>query len=624
MLRWWAQKTKFLISSRLSVNSFIFDKPATAVLELPLLYFIFFLALSTLCLMVALRFSLRFSTASFSVIFSLLLAFLPLCYRIRQLLKEKSGERIDHILPIFVLIVSLAGGWLAASINRPDIDDSIYAPKAVYYTENIDSELSKSLTWIAGLPQTAFTGIFQYYETIQAALATRLHVPFLCIYHITFPAIVGFLTCISIFLVLSLFDQRRWPPLIALSFLLLIILSLGETHRAFGNLSFARAFHAKFMFIAVGVPAAIYFSLQFLTLGTLWSWIVLTCIGIGMAGATTTALIFLPFLFSLVVLSYLLNEGKDFVWKRTFLLLIKYISSLVPVAFIALDFLLYAQDNIATGSFINSAFPGNFEGHLRFILHPDYPLTPILFFASFITLLFFSRYRLFFLYWIALAILLFLNPFVSRFIIHHITTENIYWRLFYLLPFPIIVGIAYMSILRLNISFVITSIIITGVAFYFAFWGPTRVIRPENHAVFGFPAYKIHEPELSLAREIATTVPKGSMLAPLEISSNILLFSSKYPQFHMREDFLGFVLLKGGRLADFTDRLKLFRYLYQNESSQDGRNILEKLISSIEGPDIIVTYANSSNREEIRNTLFHHGYREASLSHKNYVLFQRI
>jgi hypothetical protein len=153
------------------------------------------------------------------------------------------------------------------------------------------------------------------------------------------------------------------------------------------------------------------------------------------------------------------------------------------------------------------------------------------------------------------------------------------------------------------------------------------VLRAENKALLASPGYKIHEPELSVVKEIIAAFPKGSMLAPLEISSNIVLLSSKYPQFHMREDHLGFFLLNNGRQADFDNRSKLFRYLYQHQPNQDekeGKEILIKLVSSAGSPELVVTYGNSSNKEEIENTLLHHGYARAMEMNSNYVVFQRI
>src|SRR3546814_9114907 len=100
--------------------------------------------------------------------------------------------------------------------------------------------LDLTITWLAGLPRPVEALDLQYYETIQAALAKLFGVHFLSVYHIAFPFIAAFLMSISMLLFFSVFERRKWACLAGLMFLLLVLLSLGETHMAFGNLSLAR------------------------------------------------------------------------------------------------------------------------------------------------------------------------------------------------------------------------------------------------------------------------------------------------------------------------------------------------------------------------------------------------
>src|SRR3546814_11646717 len=108
------------------------------------------------------------------------------------------------------------------------------------------------------------------------------------------------------------FERRKWVFLGGLMFLLLVLLSLGETHMAFGNLSLARAFHGKYVFLSTVVPAWSYFSLQFLIMRKISSWAALVAIAIGMVGIAPTALVFLPLLSGLITASYLLVTAPHF------------------------------------------------------------------------------------------------------------------------------------------------------------------------------------------------------------------------------------------------------------------------------------------------------------------------
>jgi hypothetical protein len=216
----------------------------------------------------------------------------------------------------------------------------------------------------------------------------------------------------------------------------------------------------------------------------------------------------------------------------------------------------------------------------------------------------------------------FLNPLVSGFIMKYIAPENVYWRLFYLVPFPAIVAIGLLALLGHAPKPKITGGLLLIACACFAFWGPTSVTRRENGASMGWPGYKIHKPVLSAIKEITATVPGGSMFAPLEVSSNLLLYSSKYPQFHMREDFLEYALRNDGAGCVFVCRSKIYEYLYQGDAAEEGRQMLEEMLSSSERPYVFVVPEKSSKKEEINNLLSGHQYRKRLLVAGGYVLYE--
>src|SRR3546814_14441162 len=89
----------------------------------------------------------------------------------------------------------------------------------------------------------------------------------------------------------------------------------------------------------------------------------------------------------------------------------------------AINYLLIAKERVGTGSVINVGWPVDFFGQLRFLIEPSMPLTPFLAVASVIALCWYSRYRLFFAWWIGLAVVLLLNPIVSGYVMRYIAPE---------------------------------------------------------------------------------------------------------------------------------------------------------------------------------------------------------
>lgn len=73
----------------------------------------------------------------------------------------------------------------------------------------------------------------------------------------------------------------------------------------------------------------------------------------------------------------------------------------------------------------------------------------------------------------ALGVML-LNPWISDVVIQHLTTENIYWRLFYLLPFPLMPALALGLVVnagRIGAALTVLIVSITGFSHCGAYLG---------------------------------------------------------------------------------------------------------------------------------------------------------
>jgi hypothetical protein len=588
-------------------------------LSIPVLYFVYFIALSGAALYVGLCVSATFRTVSMWVGASLVLAAIPMWFYFKGQGTDRR-ERIDIVFAACVLLLCTATGFLATSINRPNIDDSVYATKAVFYRENPDQALNKTINWIVGLPITAEVPAFQYYETIQAAVAYLFNVPYLGLYHVIFPAIVGFLMSLGTLLALSVFEPRRWMLALGLLLLTLVTVSLGETERTFGNFSIARAFQGKILFFAAGLPIWLYLSLRFFALRRFDTWFALLATGLCLVATTNSAMVLLPLFAGVIFVSYICCENA-ILTRRNVELGFAYVSALVPVALLAWEFRTIAERSLGTRSLISAGFPLTFGGQLDFFINDRYPLTPILFCAGLSTTLLYSAYRRFFAIWVVLMFVVFLNPLTFGFILKTITPETIYWRLFYLLPFPIIVASAFFTIPKVGSKSAIAIGAVLATFSVAAIWGPTSVIRRQNDATLGWPGFKIEEPTLSAIKEIARTVPTGSMFAPVDIASNMLIYSSKYPQFYMRDDFFGYAAHESGAYQMFVDRTKVYQYLYQDNTSSDARELLSGMLASPDRPHVVVLPNRSASRADIQDLLTSNHYSMRRLSTAPYVLY---
>lgn len=509
------------------------------------------------------------------------------------------------------LLVLLAGpffGVVVAAICRPDLDDCIYAANAVWSFENPGDLLPTGPYWISNLTPTSDALITPYYELTLAATANLLGFPlFLDLYHKIIPLIAGTLIGYVWLLALGRQEDSFSRLLLGTLFVLLILLLMGETHRTPGNTLIARIHQGKFLFLSLTVPTWIQLSLCFLDNGKLRQWGALAVVGGAAIGLSTTSLVFLPLLSLMLALSYCWTSPlKMATVRRT----ATYSLSLFPVLAAALHFRETALRKIPSGSAINRGFSADFWDQAGYLINPDAPLTPILFGLSVLILTLKARKYRFHLTWIALTVLLLLNPWVSPAVMTHLTTENIYWRLFYLLPFPLIVGIAWLSLFQMgslgaHVARGLLILVALG-----ALLSPTSVLRPEsgNQLRFG---YRIPEALLLRCNQLKESLPAGSMLAPEDLAGNLVLLSAKFPQTYVREDYLRFVMTQAGDEEGLADRLAAAHLLYGPMPEANRPEALQRFLRLLQGsarPRYILVHDARLEDPEIKDVLTRAAY----------------
>lgn len=599
----------------------IFLRPEDRAIELLLASFFFLLTAAFLVFSVGVEISATFRTASYFIGVTVVVAVIFLS---AILMKKRSAiaDCLQQRHVVFVFLLALMVGVLTSSINRPDIDDSVYAPKAVFYTENPDQILDNSITWIAGLPAGANSFVFQYYETMQASLSWIFGVHFLVFYHIAFPFVVGFLAFCSVYLLLGLFYEETRVKLAGAVLLVLLALLLGETHRTYGNLSIARAFHGKFVLFYLGFYSWSYFSLKYFLDKNGRQLFFLSIVGVASTALTTTAFIFIPFLSLILYLSFFLARRELF-GVVAIRLGLGYFIALLPIALLAFDFRREAQKVMSAGSSVNSGFSADFSGQLGYLVNGDFPFTPALFFVSLVVVIIFSSNRRFFIFWTVLPFVLLLNPVVSGFVIKNITTENAYWRMFYILPFPLLSIVAFCSVVervkRFRTVIFVVFVFLAAAVFFL----PSSVIRRENAAYLEFMGYKIHEPIRSYVKQFTEKMPPGSVFAPVEIASNIVVNTSKFPQYYLREDYLGLVV--GAYLGrdNVFERVQAARYLYGDSTDISAKKEYQEFIYRYK-PDYVILRARLANNKEAINHLTLLGYSLHSLDDSDYQVWRMI
>jgi len=503
------------------------------------------LALAAIILRMAIYLPLSFRMAAYIFIATLVLLLAMSIFFLRALTAPliPSMALKDYAMSWPTAGACLLAAAITTCIHRPDADDVIYLPKIVHYVAYPLSIMDGSIREIASnpvliYPKSAAAYYPTAYEFAQAAFAYLVHVNLLTVYYVLAPMLVGAFGMLALIWNLRLLGCSRRSASYASILLVPIILLLGETHRSYGNITLARAFQSKYAFLFFGIPIFTGLSLTFFRRHDGLSWTCLLLAVIGLAGMTSTALVMLPMLGFVLFCSWLITEDKIRSWPK---LGLPYAASLLPAVFFALDYRRFAASRIGFGSALNAGFPKTFGGQFE-LVNGDalWPLSLIVLCAALLACLWRARERLFLLVWFGLALAFYLNPFTGFWIMRHVTSENIYWRLFYLLPFPLIIGVACARELDRLPASVSKGRITCGLFVMLSaavFFCPTSVLRKDNRSYLGAPGWTLDE-EASNARKALLLAADGVVLAPIPMAQDMAIFSASHQQIVTRTDLM--------------------------------------------------------------------------------------
>ncbi|WP_266183406.1 hypothetical protein [Dyella humicola] len=446
---------------------------------------------------------------------------------------------------VWMLVACALGALAATCLHRPDADDVIYLPKVLYLLAHSDARIDGLIPELAhspalSLPIAAAPYYPTSYEFVQAVFAHVSGLDFLKVYYVLAPCAAAAFGVLFIILNLRLLGLSARTAAICAALLVPVLLLMGESHRSFGNFTLVRMFQAKCAFIFVGLQASIAVSLLFFKEPKAARWVTLLVGFLAVVGMTTTALIMLPLLAIPLFVSWWCTESH----RRVIPVGVAYGLALLPVAAFALDYRRYALERAGYGSDLNAGFPNTFMGQLDLVTGGSSLPTAFVVFALAAGICLYSwrvRRHAFLLLWTAIAFALYLNPWSAPGIMKFVATENIYWRLFYLLPVPLMIGMALGYGLdrigpdaRAGRHLPWLALLAFGLAVVVA---PTSVTRKDN-------GVRIAPPGLTLdayaadARACLALAKPGSVLAPIPLAQDMVLLSAEHTLLITRVDFL--------------------------------------------------------------------------------------
>jgi len=430
-----------------------------------------------------------------------------------------SGRRLDAALLILCVVCAV----LTLVAHHPDADDAFYLNLAVSAVDQPARPLlaSDTLHGIPDIPLALPVYRVHSFELLAATVATILGRPVLDIAHLLFPAVAAFFVPLGLARVFRILTPTRWLWSVALA--LAFLVGAGESAHSIGNLAFTRLHQGKIVLITLALPLVIAHALEFKRSPTLRSWLLLAAAQIAAVGLSATSLWLAPAIAWLALLSATpLGSGSGRRELRT-LILGAGASAYVIALAMGLRGATEATFREAVIQLPSVGMPSHILAReaLRYVIW----VSPMAFATLLVILAAWSgatstllrRFAAVFLLGFTLC---FWNPYTAAWIATHVTGAPTYWRVFWVLPLPLIVGAtlsAPVDLLRRHSALGAAICIVLG-ALLLAVPQQTS-LAPANQVTLGRPGWKLPADPLRIAQETVRLAPAGSLvLVPLDVS----------------------------------------------------------------------------------------------------------
>ena len=488
--------------------------------------------------------------------------------------------------------VILAAILLSLMSHRPDSDDYFYLSNAVYAREHPGAALGFDIHFIypgQGQPlfHTLLLNTSGAYEYTAALVSYGFHLKLLTVYYNLFVAMNASLLATATFYLLTRFSKLdTMAAAVGTAAALGGLTLLAATHRSPGSFAFTRIFQGKTVLLTVWTPLFAAVSIDFFRASAkeVWScgWL-LGALAVSGLGLSSTSMVFLPALATVMVLAAL---ASGWVHGQKLTRVFGYFVALSYLGFGIIYTYRYAVSNLGMASAANQGWPTTFAGHLSFWINPQRPATILILLTASVLAIVLLRGpdRRFLLVWFLAATLLYLNPVVAPFLIRHVTSPTLYWRMFYLYPvvpaFGLIAATCYARLEGTDLAaWRKPAVAIVAVALLVANLvpGAPSAFQAADERL-GWPVgYKLPPQLGACAQELIALVPAGPMLAPPEIAGPVVISSSRYPQYRVR-DALPFWFGERGQAGEAVRRIAASDYAADGNPAQ--QSAFEQLVGS--------------------------------------------
>jgi hypothetical protein len=434
---------------------------------------------------------------------------------------------------------------LTAVAHRGDADDAFYVNLLVAAIDDPSAPLLAGDT-LHGVPGVSMSlPVFKVLsiQMLGASIARLTGASGLGVAHLLFPPLFAFLMTLAYAQLLRWLVPGRWLAALACS--AAFLLTVGEGSLGYGDFALLRMQQGKSMMLHVALPLIASYGIQLARAPSARRWWMLAAAQIAAVGLSTTALWLAPVVATLGVVSatalplaadrraalrgglrtVALGVASSFYPLGLALAMRAETARLFKDAVYAMEALSWSGDQLFVWA-LESVMGGGVWASLFFLaILAAGTLT-----TSPLGQRFVATYAFAF-------VLLFWNPWAAPLVARNVSGPDTYFRVFWILPLPILVGMALSAPLEIGriarpiprAAAIAVVVLLCGVALVLAPATPT--LSRTNGVALHAPGYKVPAEGFEAAKEIARLAPgRPKVLAPIAVARWLpLLPEHPYP-----------------------------------------------------------------------------------------------
>ena len=502
-----------------------------------------------------------------------------------------------------VLLVAAAAVCVTLVTSRPDADDAFYRSISATLLRFPQQQvlLHDTLYRLPGVPILLQFYRLSNYDVLVGTLAKLTGIDHLVVAYLILPSVFAAFSVLAWAYLLRRIVPARWPWVLLILFL--VVLALGEMHRAYGNFAFVRLFQGKSILVTGMVPVIAGSALLFARHGGVRHWLLLLAAQVAALGVSASALFVAP---AAAALGLAGGWTANATGHRRFA-----VGLLASVYVFGAGWAMASVTHGGQALVSSSPMPvvpqilDNTWGWWSTKLLLVALLAAWAFVRDPIRARYLSAGALLFL----LAVL---NPYTVRIVADHFVGVRTYWRLTWALPLPFFLAVLLDGVIerawgmrsRALAACVCVALAGCAVAFGWRF----GTLRSANGVTLGVPGLKVNPVEYQVAARIVEDVSeKGVVLAPEAVSIWL-------PSFVLHPELLGvreLYLTRAFSMDDAARRSLLMRYVGGQHRPPGSAAWFADALRRY-GVTAVVLVPSAPWRGEMQNVLERHGWRTLS------------